>query len=261
MRYAVSIPTFADPRTILDLAMSAEQSGWDAVLLWDHIQWIPDMGLDTFDPFGILSAIAVRTERIRLGTCITPVARRRPHVLAKQLVTLDHLSGGRVMFGAGLGEPPDADFADFGDDGDPKVRGQRLDEGLAIIDTILRGDRVDVDGEHFTAHGRLLPAAVQTPRPPIFLAGIFPNRRPLERALRWDGFFPIGSAGLLSPSQLAELLGDVEPPDGWDLFASLTDVDPAEFAAVGATWLIEGAFPMGDWVGELRGRIADGPPR
>ena len=116
MRYAVSIPPFTDPAAIVDMATAAERAGWDAVFLWDHLRWRVALNLDIHDPWALLAAIAVRTERIRLGTCVTPVSRRRPQVLAKQLVTLDHLSHGRSMLGVGLGAPPDADFADFGDD-------------------------------------------------------------------------------------------------------------------------------------------------
>jgi alkanesulfonate monooxygenase SsuD/methylene tetrahydromethanopterin reductase-like flavin-dependent oxidoreductase (luciferase family) len=261
VRYAVSIPPFCDARRIVDMAIAAEDAGWDAVFLWDHLRWIVDWNLDVHDPWALLSAMAVRTERVRLGTCVTPVPRRRPHVLAKQVVTLDHLSQGRAVLGVGLGEPPDADFSDLGDEPDPRVRAARLDEGLAIIDGLMRGDRVDHDGEHFTVHAAVLPAAVQRPRPPIFVAGVVPNRRPLARALRWDGFFPIGTDSLLSPDQIAAYVGDVERPDSWDLYAALTyDHDPSEFAAIGVTWLVQGAWPVGDWVDELSARIAAGPP-
>jgi alkanesulfonate monooxygenase SsuD/methylene tetrahydromethanopterin reductase-like flavin-dependent oxidoreductase (luciferase family) len=262
MRYAVSIPPFTDPSKILDMATMAEQAEWDAVFVWDHLRW--DVGLkpDVHDPWALLAAMAVRTERIRLGTCVTPVSRRRPHVLAKQLVTLDHLSAGRSMLGVGLGEPADADFGDFGDEADPRARAARLDEGLEVLDHLLRGDRVDHDGEHFRVHAELRPAPVQRPRPPIFVAGVSPHRRPLERALRWEGFFPIAGAELLSPDAIANYLEGIVPPRGWDLFAALTPGhDPSEFAAVGVTWLVEGAWPVGDWVAELSGRIIEGPPR
>lgn len=262
MRYAVNIPPFTDPVAILDMAGAAEDAGWDAVLLWDHLRWVAALGLDVHDPWSLLSAIAVRTQRIRLGTCVTPVSRRRPHVLAKQLITLDHLSHGRAMLGVGLGEPPDSDFADLGDDADPRVRASRLDEGLAVIDGLLRGERVEHDGPHFHIHADLRPTSVQRPRPPIFVAGVAPHRRPLERALRWDGFFPIGPNELLSPDAVAEYLEGVERPDQWDLFASLTPgYAPSQFAAVGVTWLVEGAWPTGNWVEELSARIVAGPPR
>ena len=262
MRYAVNIPPFTDAGEIVAMATAAEEAGWDAVFLWDHLQWDLAYGLDVHDPWTLLGAIAARTETVRLGTCVTPLSRRRPHVLAKQLVTLDHLSGGRSMLGVGLGEPPDADFADFGDEADPAIRAARLDESLALLDRLLAGARVDHDGNHFRVHAELRPPARQQPRPPIFVAGVAPHRRPLERALRWDGFFPIGGADLLRPEEIAEYLDGVTPPDGWDLLASRRPgSDPAEFAAVGVTWLVEGAWPVGDWSTDLQARIAAGPPR
>jgi alkanesulfonate monooxygenase SsuD/methylene tetrahydromethanopterin reductase-like flavin-dependent oxidoreductase (luciferase family) len=262
MRHAVSIPPFTDASTIVDMAVDAERAGWDAVLLWDHLRWIVALDLDIHDPWSLLAAIAVRTSTIRLGTCVTPVSRRRPHVLAKQIVTVDHLSGGRAMLGVGLGEPPDADFDDLGDDPDPLTRAARLDEGLAILDGLLSGQRVDHDGEHFRVHAQYKPASLQHPRPPIFVAGLAYNQRPLRRALRWDGFFPIAMDGLLQPQDLARYLEGADRPAGWDLFAArVPGVPPAEFEEVGATWLVEGAWPMGDWVDDLRRRINEGPPR
>ncbi len=261
VRFAVNIPPFTAAGTIVDLAVEAEAAGWDAVLVWDHLQWITALELDVHDPWALLSAIAMRTGRVQLGTGVTPLSRRRPWIVAKQLVTLDHLSGGRAMLGVGLGEPPDADFEAFGDESDRRRRGAMLDEALDIIATVAAGEPVDHRGEHYTVQAHLRPGAVQRPRPPIFVAGVKPNRRPLERALRWDGFFPIGGADLLTPEQIGEYLAGVDRPEGWEVFAALTPGhDVAEFEAVGATWLVEGAWPMGDWVEELGGRIADGPP-
>jgi alkanesulfonate monooxygenase SsuD/methylene tetrahydromethanopterin reductase-like flavin-dependent oxidoreductase (luciferase family) len=262
MRFTVNIPPFTDPRTLVDMGVEAEAAGWDGVYFWDHLRLDVSMGLDVHDPWAMLSAIAVRTERVRLGTMITPVARRRPWVLAKQLVTLDHLSGGRAVLGVGLGDPPDADFADFGDPSDGRQRAARLDEGLAVLDGLLRGERVTHSGDHFTVDASIKPQAVQRPRPPIFVAGRKPYRKPLERALRWDGFFPILEPELLSPDGLAEYLDGVERPEGWEVLAVLAPGhDPEEFARAGATELVEGAWPVGDWVNDLRKRIAAGPPR
>ena len=262
MRYAVSIPPFTDAHMIVQLAVDAEEAGWDAVLLWDHLRWDVALDLDVHDPWALLTAIAMRTERVLLGTCVTPVSRRRPHVLAKQVVTLDHLSNGRAMLGVGLGEPPDADFSDLGDEPDPRVRAARLDEGLDIISRILSGERVDHDGAQFHVHGELKPAAVQQPRPPIFVAGVAYNRAPVQRALRWDGFFPIGHDSFLGPDDIARYVDGAVRPDGWDLFAArVPGPSVAEFEDVGVTWLVEGSWPVGDWVSELSGRINDGPPR
>jgi hypothetical protein len=262
VRHAVSIPPFTNPQTLVRMATDAETAGWDAVLLWDHLRWNPELKLDVHDPWTLLGAMAVRTERIRLGTCVTPLARRRPQVLAKQLITLDHLSNGRAMLGVGLGEPPDADFADFGDERDPVIRAARVDESLRILDDLLRGDRVDHDGEHFHVHAEIRPGPIQAPRPPIFVAGVVPHRRPLRRSLQWEGYFPIARGGLPGPHELAAQLAGVERPAGWELFAGLPpERDAAEFAAIGVDWLVECPWPYGDWVPALSNRILEGPSR
>src|SRR5690625_3452712 len=110
MKYAVNIPPFTDAATVVRWAREAEEAGWDGVFLWDHIQWSP--GVAPLDPWVMLGAVATVTERVRLGPLITPLSRRRPHVVAKQLTTLDHLSGGRAVLGVGLGAPADRDFGD-----------------------------------------------------------------------------------------------------------------------------------------------------
>jgi len=246
----------------VDMAVDAEKSGWDAVFLWDHLQWIPSEELDIHDPWTLLGAIAVKTERVLLGTAVTPIARRRPWMLAKQIATLDHLSNGRAILGVGLGAPDDADFGAFGDSADPKERAVLLDDGLELLEALLSGERVEHKGPRFEVDAQLRPATVQRPRPPIFVAGVIPNRRPRERALRYDGYFPIGEADLLTPDQLAESLDGIDRPAGWDVFTSLTPgYSVADWEKAGATWLIEGAWPAGDWVTELTGRIEKGPPR
>src|SRR4051812_1337650 len=131
MRFALSVPPFTDPALVVRWARDAEAHGWDGLFLWDHLRW--EVGLDIHDPWVLLGAIAVETSRIRLGTMIPPLSRRRPWVVAKHLTTLDHLSGGRVTLGVGLGEPPDRDFGDFGDEVSQSARATMLDEGLAVV--------------------------------------------------------------------------------------------------------------------------------
>lgn len=262
MRFAVSIPPFTDPRVIVDMGVLAEQSGWDGVLLWDHVQWDTHLELDVHDPWAMLSAMAVRTERVLLGTGVTPVSRRRPQILAKQIVTLDHLSGGRAMLGVGLGEPSDADFGVFGDPEDYATRAAITDEALGLLDAMFRGDAVVHHGEHFDVEAQLRPAAMQQPRPRVIIAGTHPRRRPLERALRWDGFLPISYTSFLTPDDLAAYLDGVDRPDGWELWAARAPGHTADaFAAAGVSWLVDGAWPgETGWVDELRNRITAGPP-
>ena len=259
MRYAVNIPPFTDPATVVQIAVDAEHAGWDAVFLWDHLQWSERVKPDTHDPWVLLGAIALATDRVRVGTLVTPLSRRRVQVVAKQLLTLDHLSAGRVTLGVGLGEPPEADFAAFGDEPDPRVRAAILDEALVVLDQLLRGDQADHDGPRVTAHGRLRPGPVQQPRPPIWVAGVVPNKRPLRRARAWDGVVPIGRDELLTPDALAGYL-DGDAPAGWDVVVPWKAGVPAEeYAAAGATWLVESTWPVGDWVEEFKARVRRDP--
>ncbi|MBA3310845.1 MAG: LLM class flavin-dependent oxidoreductase [Nocardioidaceae bacterium] len=259
MRFAVSIPPFTEPATVVAIARDAEGAGWDGVFLWDHLQWSRDVAPDVHDPWVLLGAIAQVTDRVRLGTLVTPLSRRRPWVVAKQLTTLDHLSGGRAVFSVGLGEPPDRDFGDLGDEADPRVRAAMLDEGLGVLDALLRGGPSRHSGEHYTVEADLLPLPVQRPRPPIWVAGVLPNKRPLARARRWDGIVPIGPRELLTPDTLAEYLGG-DTPDGWDVVASWAPgVPAADYAEAGATWLVESTWPVGDWEQEFHDRIRRDP--
>ena len=185
MRYCLSVPPFTDPAVVLGWARAAEANGWDGFFLWDHLSW--DGRVEVHDPWTLLGAIAVQTSRVRIGTMVTPVSRRRPQVLAKHLMTLDHLSGGRVTFGVGLGDPPDLDFSDFGDEPSYVVRGAITDEALTVLGDLLAEGRRPAAT---TSRSPLRPV-LQRPRVPIWIAGRAPNRKPLERARRWDGYVPI----------------------------------------------------------------------
>lgn len=257
MRYAVSIPPFTDVTTVLALATEAEAAGWDGVFLWDHLQW--SRPVEPHDPWVLLGAAAVQTERVLLGTLVTPLSRRRPWVVAKQMVTLDHLSNGRAVLGVGLGSPVDKDFTDLGDEGDARVRAEMLDESLDLIDRLWTGP-TDFAGGHFTVQADFLPRPVQQPRPPVWVAGVMPNRRPLQRARRWDGIVPIGKGETALPAELADYLGRLEQPApaDWDVVAHWVEGVPAqEYADAGATWLVLSANPKTDpdWVGSIRSRL------
>ena len=169
MRFGLSIPPFTDVATLVTMARDAETAGWDGVFLWDHLQWERITDLDIHDPWVLLGALASQTSRVRLGTMVTPLSRRRPWVVAKHLTTLDHLSGGRAVLGVGLGAPADAEFAAFGDEAGDRARAALLDEGLDLLDGLLRG-RVQHEGPQFHVEARLRPGPVQDPRPPIWVA-------------------------------------------------------------------------------------------
>lgn len=265
-RFLVSIPPFLDDAAaVVDLAVEAEHAGWDGVFLWDHLRWEPSVRPPVHDPWVLLGAIAQATERVRLGTLVTPLSRRRLQVVAKHVLTLDHLSGGRVSFAVGLGEPPTEDFADFGDEADPRIRAAMLDEGLDVLDQLLRGDFVDHDGAHYHVKAHLRPGPVQRPRPPIWVAGVVPHRRPLRRARRWEGVAPVGGGELLTPDALAAYLSsdDEHAPEGWDVVVGKAPEHSArEYADAGATWLVESASPADDdWFAELHASVQAGPPR
>ena len=174
MRYGISIPNFgdwADPRTMVGLARDAEAAGWDGFFLWDHIRFTATP-VPVQDPWVLLSAIAAHTERLILGPMVTPLPRRRPWVVARQAVSLDHLSNGRVLLGIGIGEPVDLEYAAFGEDPDRKVRAEKLDEALAIIAGLWSGEEFSFTGVHYRLEPmRFAPRPVQQPRIPIIVAG------------------------------------------------------------------------------------------
>ncbi|MCC3767906.1 LLM class flavin-dependent oxidoreductase [Streptomyces sp. UNOC14_S4] len=195
MRFSLNVPNFgdfADARNVAALAVAAEEAGWDALFLWDHVVHYKDAPRPVGDPWMLLTAAALATSRIGLGTLVTPVPRRRPHQLARQVATLDRISGGRVIFAAGLGGPVEDEYGSFGEPTDEVLLAERLDEGLGLLERYWTGERVTHHGRHFHADDvALLPRPVQSPRPPVWIAGFWPNRRPMRRAARWDGAVPL----------------------------------------------------------------------
>ena len=194
MRFAINLPNFgdfADPHRLVDLARRAEVAGWDGFFLWDHIR-AGDWAGPVADPWVALTAVAAATDRLTLGTMVTPLPRRRPTTLARQTVSLDHLSGGRLVLGVGIGWPRDVDFSDLGDSGDDRVRAAQLDEGLQVLTGLWSGAPFSHHGEHYRVTGaRFLPPPLQQPRIPIWVGSTWPNRRPFRRAARWDGVVPL----------------------------------------------------------------------
>jgi alkanesulfonate monooxygenase SsuD/methylene tetrahydromethanopterin reductase-like flavin-dependent oxidoreductase (luciferase family) len=266
MRFGLSIPPFTDPAVVVDLAVQADRAGWDGVFLWDHLHFRREDRLDVHDPWVLLGAIAQATTHVRLGTMVTPLARRRPQVVAKQVVTLDHLSGGRAVLGVGLGEPPGDEFEAFGDPGDARVRARRLDESLAAIDLLWRAEAVRYHGELVHLDAELHPGPVQRPRPPIWVAGVWPHRRPLARAAQWDGVVPLDPNDLCPPARVAEVVAVVgqhrDDLTGFDVVAMWAPgAAVAEYEEAGATWLIDSVWPAGDWVSDLRAVASAPPPR
>lgn len=217
----------ADPRILAELASRTEERGWDGFFVWDHIRYTDVRAVA--DPWIALSAIACATERVTLGPLVTPLARRRIQKLARETVTLDHLSGGRLVLGVGLGSDNHGELDAFGEETDPRARAQLLDDGLERLSAFWGGE--------------LEPPPVQQPRIPVWVAARWPNRRPLRRAARWDGLFPIDLPGPEALSELAaevrELRGPQAPP--FDLVVTNpAGEDPAPWEAGGATWCLSG---------------------
>lgn len=265
VRRGVSLPNVGDPEALVAFGREVDEEGWDALLLWDGYQHEPEP-LPTVDPWVLLGGLATVTSRVRLGTGITPLTRRRPWKLAKEVITLDHLSAGRAVLGVGLGAPPEQELAPFGEVVDLGARAARTDEGLAILDAMFRGEPIDHHGEHFEARTHLPPASVQQPRPPVWIAATPPHRKPLERAARWDGVLcniDLAANVPYTPDQIGPYLGDLAGRADFEVAVFRhPHHPPAAYEDVGVTMLIESWWPWGDdWVERfrrsLRSRAAD----
>jgi alkanesulfonate monooxygenase SsuD/methylene tetrahydromethanopterin reductase-like flavin-dependent oxidoreductase (luciferase family) len=281
LRFAVGLPNvreYADPGVLADMAVEAEAAGWDGAFLWDHIAREEDPSVPATDPWIAIAAIAVRTARLRLGIMVTPLARRRPWKVAREAVAVDRLSGGRFTLGVGLGGGPTAEFAAFGEDPDARVRADRLDEGLEILEGLWSGEPFSYSGSYHRVEGaQFLPRAAQEPRVPVWVAGRWPHRRPFRRAARWDGLFPLfdgfGAGEMPPPELLAEAVAYTRAHrDGDGSFdVALESVsageDPAADAALaagyeraGLTWWIEALGWFRGPLDVMRERVRRGPP-
>jgi alkanesulfonate monooxygenase SsuD/methylene tetrahydromethanopterin reductase-like flavin-dependent oxidoreductase (luciferase family) len=281
MRYAVNVPNFedyGDVRTVAALAADAEAAGWDGFFVWDHLAFVKAWRLRIADPWLLLAGVALATERLRLGPMVTPLARRRPWKVARETVTLDRLSGGRLVLGVGLGEPPADEFGSFGEPTDAKVRAAMLDEGLEVLTRLWSGETVSFSGRHYRVDEvAFQPTPVQRPRIPIWVAGAWPRRGPLRRAARFDGSAPLklDDQGELVPLDaedvrgLLAVVGELRQGGGpFDLLVGgITPEDPAaardqlaELAEAGVTWWQETVDPRQTDLDAFRRRVRQGPP-
>lgn len=288
MKYAINIINFGDcgdAATLAELARTAEDVGWDGFFVWDHIAWDGRI-MPMVDPWVALTAIATSTNRIRIGAMVTPLPRRRPWKFARETVSLDYLSSGRMIVGVGIGDAL-AEFKNLGEVDDPKTRGAMLDEGLQVVNGLWSGKPFSFVGEHYTVKdAQFLPATLQQPRIPIWVGGKWPNRAPFRRAAQWDGVFPIfsGTDPESYPAQIREMILFVldhrESDDPFDVTVQGTtpgndlmraaDV-AAEYAEAGVTWWQEAINERrpdlikragrASWLDAVRWRIQQGPPR
>jgi alkanesulfonate monooxygenase SsuD/methylene tetrahydromethanopterin reductase-like flavin-dependent oxidoreductase (luciferase family) len=278
MKYALYLPNFGaehSARGLADLAREAEDCGWDGFFLWDHVIAGAENGVPMLDVWVTLAAMATATERIRLGATVTPVARRRPWKLARETVTLDHLSGGRLTLGVGLGVAED--YEPFGEPYQAKAVAARLDEGLEILTGLWRGEPFEHRGPAYqVSKVTFRPPALQQPHIPVWVGGWWPHKAPFRRAARWDGVIPLKSSGdnLLTADEVAELCAFIASQrtsaDPFDV-AIINWTDPSDpkgaaekvatYARAGATWWLEGLYMQRNSLDSLRKRIKVGPPR
>jgi alkanesulfonate monooxygenase SsuD/methylene tetrahydromethanopterin reductase-like flavin-dependent oxidoreductase (luciferase family) len=287
MRFAVDIPNigtfdsqgndFADPHFVAELAHEAEQAGWDGFFIWDHIG--ADWPVALADPWVLLAAAALRTTSIKLGPMVTPLPRRRPWKLARETITLDHLSQGRLILGVGIGGG--TEYTCFNESGDDRIHGAMLDEGLSVLQGLWSGEPFSYTGAHYQiTNAHFLPKPVQA-HIPIWVAGIWPNKKPFRRAATWDGVFPL-ERGLtftqqMAPQRIQEASAYVQAyrpvstgTASYDLvhWGITTGEDPAadralvqSYQAVGVTWWLENLNNERGSIAAQRARIRKGPPR
>jgi alkanesulfonate monooxygenase SsuD/methylene tetrahydromethanopterin reductase-like flavin-dependent oxidoreductase (luciferase family) len=293
LRFGVSVPNFGaygDVRVLAALAQQAEAAGWDGFFIWDHLLFGPT---PVVDAWVALTAIALQTERIRIGPMVTPLPRRRPVKLTRETVTLDHLSRGRLILSVGLGGGP-WEWEMMGEETDLRTRAAMLDEGLEVLTGLWSGQPFRHVGEHYRVEGDLngdrreaqfLPPALQQPRIPIWVAAAWPNKAPLRRAARWDGVNAtkanLRDDELMSPEDLRPLVSYTSGQRASDAPFDVTmggftqgndrardEETVGPYAEVGLTWWIESVTPWrfgwqneGAWPVELMNeRIRLGPP-
>ncbi len=284
MRFGAVIP-YADERTFTELAALAEDAGWDMVFSWEAV-WGQDA-------WATLAAASMVTERIRLGTLLTPASRYRPWDLASRVASVDRLSAGRVTLGVGLGALH-GNWLAFEPDEGRAVRAAKLDEVLAIYAGLMGGQPFEFTGEHFSARPvpeLIPPPPVQQPHPPVWCVGMLvpgrPRQRSLERAARWQGVFPSYAGGTLEEPhshlttealrEVVDRIGSLRADAGLgmddydvvvegDSHGSFGGVRPPvqPWADAGATWWVESWWDLPDspeGVAEVRRRLALGPRR
>lgn len=271
MLFAIDTPNFGDysePRLLAELAREAETAGWDGFFLWDHIG--ADWPFPVGDPWIALAAMAMTTERIKLGPLVMPLPRRRPWKLARETATLDHLSKGRVILGVGIGSDIGHEYSCFGESEDDRQHAAMLDEGLEVLTRLWTGEPFSYQGTHYHIHdAHFLPTPVQSPRIPIWVAGTWPHKRPLHRAARWDGVVPMAQDHVLTPDEIRSIVSYIQEyrtsTTPFDVAFGAPDLEKEQvikhlpaYAEAGVTWWLE-CFSWNHTLAEVRERIRQGP--
>jgi alkanesulfonate monooxygenase SsuD/methylene tetrahydromethanopterin reductase-like flavin-dependent oxidoreductase (luciferase family) len=279
MKYGLVLPLSGidgDIERLVEYAHVAEEEGWEGVFLEDYFVYWGAQGI-TYDPWLALTAIALRTQQVRIGMTVTPLPSRLPWKTAREAITLDHLSHGRLILGFGLG---DAQDTHFGEITDLKQRAEMLDEGLDILAGLMSGQPFSYQGRHYNVKDiTYRPQPVQRPRIPIWLGGFWPRRAPALRGARWDGFCPAKvpdeqGDGYIKPADIRAIKTfimehrlDTAP---FDLAAGGNSAgdDPAKarahveaYSEAGATWWIEFVLPDPGEAEQALLRIKQGPPK
>jgi hypothetical protein len=288
MKFGVNVPPFgdyADPRKLGQMAHEAEAAGWDGFFIWDAMMFDPTFH-PIADPWVALAAIALNTERIRIGPLVTPIPRRRPWKLARETVSVDVLSGGRLILGVGLGDPAQWEYGFFNEEQDAKIRAAKLDEGLDVLKGLWSGERFRYQGAHYTLQEVIFrPPPGQSTSIPVWVGGQWDKPAPQRRAARWHGYHPLKMDGMITPEQWGGIMKNIngqrtaDTPFDWVHGGSTPGDDPAKAAEVvrpyrdvGITWWIEGASPFDfGWDFEkpftteatalMDRRIRQGPPK
>jgi alkanesulfonate monooxygenase SsuD/methylene tetrahydromethanopterin reductase-like flavin-dependent oxidoreductase (luciferase family) len=240
--YFAPFQDLSEPAAVVDIAIAAEANGWDGVFLWDHV--LREDHTHVADVWITLAAVAAATSRLRIGPLVTPLTRRRIATLVRQTVTLDHLSRGRLVMGIGLGVDSGGELTRFGEVVDARLRAARLDEAADLLVQAWSGQPVQHRGEHFLVDDvTFLPTPVQSPVP-IWCAARGTALKPVRRAARFQGVFPIE----VGVDELTAMLDEVRSVrgdlDGFDVAVQVSPADdPAILDVDGVTWAIHAYGP------------------
>ena len=278
MNFGFIIPTGAS-NEIVELALEAEEAGWDGVFYYDDIY--TDRKTEMSAAWPIMAAIAVTTKKVRLGSLLTAIGRRRPWEVARESVTVDHLSKGRLILPVGLGWAGDGAYTRAGMPSDRKVRAEMLDEGLEILDGLWSGKPFRYSGKHNQLKTMtFIPRPVQMPRIPIWVVGAWPRPKSMRRVLKYDGLIPVikkvdGSHEDVLPQKIQEMKAFVEKNRvvkgtmrrDFDIIKDgVTPMNEknarkivAPYAESGATWWTETLWGVMR-IDDVKKRIQAGPP-